>query len=39
VVWLLPTAIGSALMTYNLGGLRTGRVQVPSVERTSETMG
>ena len=39
VVWLLPTVIGSVLIRYNLGGLRTGRVQVPSVERTSETMG
>ena len=24
------TAIGSALITYNLGGLRSGRVQIPS---------
>lgn len=30
VVWLLPTVIGSALITYNLGGLRSGRVQIPS---------
>ena len=30
VVWLLPTVIGSALITYNLGGLRNGRVQIPS---------
>ena len=30
VVWLLPTVIGSALITYNLGGLRTGRVQIPT---------
>jgi uncharacterized membrane protein len=29
VVWLLPTVIGSALITYNLGGLRSGRVQIP----------
>ena len=27
VVWLLPTV---ALITYNLGGLRSGRVQIPS---------
>ena len=30
VVWLLPTVIGSTLITYNLGGLRSGRVQIPS---------
>ena len=30
VVWLLPTVIGSALITYNLGGLRSGRVQIPT---------
>ena len=30
VVWLLPTLIGSALITYNLGGLRSGRVQIPT---------
>ena len=30
VVWLLPTLIGSALIMYNLGGLRTGRVQIPT---------
>ena len=30
VIWLLPTAIGSALITYNLGGLRSGSVQIPS---------
>ena len=30
VVWLLPTVIGSALITYNLGGLRSRRVQIPS---------
>ena len=30
VVWLLPTFIGTALIAYNLGGLRTGRVQIPS---------
>ncbi len=30
VVWLLPTVIGSALITYNLGGLRRGRVQIPT---------
>ena len=29
VVWLLPTLIGTALITYNLGGLRSGRVQIP----------
>ena len=29
VVWLLPTVIGTALITYNLGGLRTGRVHAP----------
>jgi len=29
VVWLLPTIIGTALILYNLGGLRTGRVQIP----------
>jgi len=29
VVWLLPTVIGSALIKYNLGGLRSGRVQIP----------
>ena len=29
VVWLVPTAIGSGLITYNLGGLRDGRVQIP----------
>ena len=30
VVWLLPTVIGSALITYNLGGLQSGRVQIPT---------
>ena len=30
VVWLLPTVIGTPLIVYNLGGLRSGRVQVPS---------
>ena len=30
VVWLLPTVIGTALILYNLGGLRTGRVQIPT---------
>ena len=30
VVWLLPTVIGTALIVYNLGGLRTGRVRLPS---------
>tara|TARA_B100000003_G_C10931242_1_gene371225 strand:+ start:564 stop:1241 length:678 start_codon:yes stop_codon:yes gene_type:complete len=29
VMWLLPTAIGTPLIVWNLGGLRTGRVQVP----------
>ena len=30
VVWLLPTLVGSALITYNLGGLQSGRVQIPT---------
>jgi len=30
VVWLLPTVIGTPLIVYNLGGRRSGRVQVPS---------
>lgn len=30
VVWLLPTFIGTALIVYNLGGLQSGRVQIPS---------
>jgi uncharacterized membrane protein len=30
VVWLLPTVIGTALILYNLGGLRSGRVQIPT---------
>ena len=30
VVWLMPTFIGTALIVYNLGGLRSGRVQIPS---------
>jgi uncharacterized membrane protein len=30
VVWLLPTVIGTPLIVYNLGGLRSGRMQVPS---------
>ena len=29
LVWLLPTVIGTALIMYNLGGLRSGRVQIP----------
>ena len=31
VIWLLPTAIGSPLIAYNLGGLRTDRVKVPEI--------
>ena len=30
VMWLLPTFIGTPLIFYNLGGLRSGRVQIPS---------
>ena len=30
VTWLLPTFIGTPLIFYNLGGLRSGRVQIPS---------
>ena len=30
VIWLLPTFIGTPLIIYNLGGLRSGRVQIPS---------
>ena len=29
VIWLLPTLIGTPLIFYNLGGLRSGRVQIP----------
>ena len=30
VMWLLPTFIGTPLIFYTLGGLRSGRVQIPS---------
>ena len=30
LIWLLPTFIGTPLILYNLGGLRNGRVQIPS---------
>ena len=34
VIWLLPTAIGSPLIAYNLGGLRTDRVKVPEIRES-----
>ena len=34
VIWLLPTAIGSPLIAYNLGGLRTDRVKVPEIKES-----
>lgn len=34
VIWLLPTAIGTPLIAYNLGGLRTDRVKVPKVKES-----
>lgn len=30
VMWLLPTLIGTPLIVWNLGGLRTGRLQIPN---------
>ena len=35
LVWLSPTVIGTALITYNMGGLRSGRVQVPRHTETA----
>jgi hypothetical protein len=38
VMWLLPTFIGTPLILYNLGGLQSGRVQIPRNSESGETL-
>ena len=37
VMWLLPTVIGTPLIIWNMVGIRTGRVQIPSSSESDET--